>query len=252
MLAKCRVPILIQDWSRGGSFEELTQDYDIEEPFFADGPVTRRLAVVDSTPSPGLGRSRSGSTRGRRPPPVPLRPPCGARGDHVRGLPRDQRVRGRDPDDAHVRARGGPGPAASRGASTDRRALIVPRAGVKANAFYERQSRSLQFFEFAADGRDIFLSLSRDVVAHETGHAILDGLARDLYNSLRRRVSRCTKDGRHHWGAYRPEPRRAARRRSSSRTHGQLGCRPPPSRTSRRSSARRRTRLTRPRRCDRW
>src|SRR6476661_2880721 len=53
MVAKCRVPILIQDRSRGGSFEELTQDYDIEEPFFVDGPVTRRLAVVDFDPLTG-------------------------------------------------------------------------------------------------------------------------------------------------------------------------------------------------------
>ncbi len=184
MLAKCRVPILIQDRSRGGSFEELTQDYDIEEPFFADGPVTRRLAVVDFDP-----------VTGARTQPVRLIPPAGGRRLYRYDLPagpeaitseaflainafgvvtRTMRMYEHEEVLGRPITWGFDGP----------QLLIVPRAGVKANAFYERPSRSLQFFQFAADGRDIFLSLSRDVVAHETGHAILDGLARDLYNSL--------------------------------------------------------------------
>jgi hypothetical protein len=65
--------------------------------------------------------------------------------------------------------------------------LVVPRAGMWANAFYERESHSLQLFFFSLPkdrDRKVFTSLSRDIVAHETGHAILDGIAPDLYNAI--------------------------------------------------------------------
>ena len=65
--------------------------------------------------------------------------------------------------------------------------LVIPRAGQWANAFYERESHSLQFFYFPDphdDAQTIYTSLSRDVVAHETGHAILDGIAPQLYNAV--------------------------------------------------------------------
>ena len=67
--------------------------------------------------------------------------------------------------------------------------LIVPRAGEWPNAFYERESRSLQFFHFPSTTDEeqhlstVYTSLSHDV-AHETGHAILDGIAPDLYSSI--------------------------------------------------------------------
>jgi hypothetical protein len=64
--------------------------------------------------------------------------------------------------------------------------LVVPRAGEMHNAFYERESHSLQFFFFpsARDGRTVYTSLSQDVVAHECTHAILDGIAPALYDAL--------------------------------------------------------------------
>ncbi len=65
--------------------------------------------------------------------------------------------------------------------------LVVPRAGRWANAFYERNSHSLQFFFFENPrqaGDTIYTSMSRDIVAHETGHAILDGIAPYLYNAI--------------------------------------------------------------------
>jgi hypothetical protein len=65
--------------------------------------------------------------------------------------------------------------------------LVVPRAGNWANAFYQRESHSLQFFYFPSEkdpNHVIFTSLSRDIVAHETAHAVLDGIAPDLYNAL--------------------------------------------------------------------
>lgn len=65
--------------------------------------------------------------------------------------------------------------------------LVVPRAGVMKNAFYHRDSRSLQFFFFEdpkEPGRNIYTCLSPDIVAHETAHAILDGIAPDLYDAV--------------------------------------------------------------------
>ncbi|MFG1350228.1 hypothetical protein [Xanthobacter autotrophicus] len=64
--------------------------------------------------------------------------------------------------------------------------LVVPRAGKMPNAFYHRDSRSLQFFfidDPAAAGKTVYTCLSPDIVAHETTHAILDGIAPDLYNA---------------------------------------------------------------------
>ncbi len=64
--------------------------------------------------------------------------------------------------------------------------LVVPRAGRMTNAFYHRDSRSLQFFFFtAANAKDtVYTCLSPDIVAHETTHAILDGIAPDLYDAV--------------------------------------------------------------------
>ena len=65
--------------------------------------------------------------------------------------------------------------------------LVVPRAGRMANAFYHRASRSLQFFYFdgviADEETTVYTCLSPDIVAHETAHAILDGIAPDLYDA---------------------------------------------------------------------
>ncbi len=65
--------------------------------------------------------------------------------------------------------------------------LVVPRAGEWANAFYERDSHSLQLFYFPNPEKPkekIYTSLSRDIVAHETGHAILDGIVPRLYDAI--------------------------------------------------------------------
>lgn len=67
--------------------------------------------------------------------------------------------------------------------------LVVPRAGVMENAFYHRDSRSLQFFFFKAlDANEveqtIYTCLSPDIIVHETTHAILDGIAPDLYDAM--------------------------------------------------------------------
>ncbi len=55
---------------------------------------------------------------------------------------------------------------------------VFPRAGVSANAFYSRSQKALRFFFFTPSGASVpvFTCRSLDIVSHETGHAILDGL----------------------------------------------------------------------------
>jgi hypothetical protein len=60
------------------------------------------------------------------------------------------------------------------------RLIVVPHAGYLANAFYDRRSKSLQFYYFGPEDQRVYTCLSHDIIAHETGHAILDGL-RPLY-----------------------------------------------------------------------
>ena len=63
--------------------------------------------------------------------------------------------------------------------------LVVPRAGEMENAYYDRASGSLQFFQHQGeDGFRIYTALSHDIVAHEATHAVLDGIAPDLYNAI--------------------------------------------------------------------
>lgn len=65
--------------------------------------------------------------------------------------------------------------------------LVVPRAGTLANAFYQRESHSLQFFSFPSPANAaqlVHASLSHDIVCHECAHALLDGIAPDLYSSV--------------------------------------------------------------------
>ncbi len=60
------------------------------------------------------------------------------------------------------------------------RLVIMPHAGKGENAFYDRHSKSLQFSYFGDAERPTYTCLSHDVIAHESGHAILDGI-RPLY-----------------------------------------------------------------------
>lgn len=56
------------------------------------------------------------------------------------------------------------------------RLTVVPHAGYGENAFYDRASKSLQFYYFDHDGNRIHTCLSTDIVTHEFGHALLDGI----------------------------------------------------------------------------
>jgi hypothetical protein len=57
---------------------------------------------------------------------------------------------------------------------------VLPRAGETMNAFYSRGEKALKFFHFNTSSpqptHKVFTCRSLDIVAHETGHAVLDGL----------------------------------------------------------------------------
>jgi hypothetical protein len=61
------------------------------------------------------------------------------------------------------------------------RLIVVPRAGYGENAFYDRDSKSLQFYYFGSAPDIVYTCLSVDIANHEFGHAVLDGI-RPLYN----------------------------------------------------------------------
>ncbi|HKE88999.1 MAG TPA: hypothetical protein VKB45_01600, partial [Gemmatimonadales bacterium] len=58
---------------------------------------------------------------------------------------------------------------------------LFPRAGDSMNAFYSRKEQALKFYAFTPPGAlldtpPVYTCRSQDIVAHETGHAVLDGL----------------------------------------------------------------------------
>ena len=63
------------------------------------------------------------------------------------------------------------------------RLIVVPHAGYGENAFYDRESKSLQFYYFDSGGKRIYTCLSSDIINHEFGHAILDGIRPHFYES---------------------------------------------------------------------
>jgi len=56
------------------------------------------------------------------------------------------------------------------------RLIVVPHAGPGENAYYDRKSKSLQFYYFNRGAERIYTCLSTDIVHHEFGHAVLDGI----------------------------------------------------------------------------
>src|SRR5688500_5345778 len=64
------------------------------------------------------------------------------------------------------------------------RLLVIPHAGILDNAYYNAETHSLQFFSFMRTGRHrraYHSALAHDIVAHETGHAILDAVRPRYY-----------------------------------------------------------------------
>ena len=65
------------------------------------------------------------------------------------------------------------------------RLIVVPHAGYGENAYYDRSSKSLQFYWFDDEhGKRVYTCLSSDIVTHEFGHAVLDGLRPYYYEAV--------------------------------------------------------------------
>jgi len=179
-----RLPMMIQDPSISQvDVGRLVEDWlKLDERHYLDGPVSERVAVVDLDPDtdalgppvrfvPAAGRRTLGrydveKTDIASPNFIPVS--VFATVFRTIYLYEDPRVLGRKITWAFDAPQ----------------LLVVPRAGWLANAYYERRSHSLQFFQFMADDQVIHTSLSRDIVAHETGHALIDGIDPDIYDAL--------------------------------------------------------------------
>jgi hypothetical protein len=179
-MVKIKVPIRVEDPLVAEQLG-LRSDENVEtsdERFFVAGPVAERVAVVDRDPSSGqLARPvrwlpRNGGPGGEYevPPDEEGQLALSVFGTVLETIEMFER-----PDVLGHRIRW----------TFDRpQLLVVPRAGIWENAFYDRYSRSLQFFSFPKDGRLVHTAASRDIVAHETGHAVLDALHPALYDAL--------------------------------------------------------------------
>lgn len=62
------------------------------------------------------------------------------------------------------------------------RLRLLPHVGGMQNAAYDRESRSIRFGYFDRAGKRVYTCLSHDLIAHETGHAVIDGL-RPFYSA---------------------------------------------------------------------
>jgi hypothetical protein len=189
MKMKVRLPQMVQDplTARYKEMRTVEEFFAEEEDFFLDGPVAKRVAVLDFDPESGE------LVRGAR-----FQPPSARRklGRYkVSRVDGDWDIYALDFIQASVFATvlrtmymfEEPDTLGRKlvWAFDAPQLLLVPRAGEWANAFYERASHSLQLFYFTVDGGQVvYTALSRDIVAHETGHAILDGIAPDLYNAI--------------------------------------------------------------------
>ena len=175
-----RIPIDIyfQDPLVAASNPKLAFDEDCPvpwEPGFADGPTSARFAVVDydghlETLTPPARWDAKASV---------FVDPKNARLDrHNTGVPQFHQVnvwaivqRALDFFESGF----GLGRSISWGFEGSR-LIVVPHAGPGENAYYDRKSKSLQFYYFDRGDERIYSCLSTDIVNHEFGHAVLDGI----------------------------------------------------------------------------
>ncbi|MFP2928804.1 hypothetical protein ACLESO_27130 [Pyxidicoccus sp. 3LG] len=190
MAVEVRIPVLVQDPVAAGERKlPMTEWVRLKsEDVVLDGPVSPRVAVLDLDAR--NGRLRRGA---RYQPPEKDGEPGTFRLQDPERLDASDVIQVSvfgavlrtlemfEEDDALGRR--------VRWAFEGSQLLVVPQAGEWANAFYQRESRSLQFFYFQhllANGREerIYTCHSGDIIAHETAHAVLDGIAPDLHDAL--------------------------------------------------------------------
>ena len=185
---KVEFPVLIEDQlttqMKGIAPVEYLKQH--REDFFLDGPVTKRVAILNFD-----------SETGALSPGVPFQRPANSEGVARYTIKNQADLNSLDFNQVSVFATilktmymfeeadtlGRPLTWAFDGPQL----LVIPRAGEWANAFYERETHSLQFFHFQPESnpaKTVYTSLSHDIVCHETGHAILDGISPDLYNCI--------------------------------------------------------------------
>ena len=186
--ALAEIDLMIQDEKFGTTGEKLVEQKklkldDDEYDRFLDGPTCRRIAIVDFDPATGAPLGAPATFA-----PYTVSTPTRGRFKTV-GMKRDS------PEFLAVNAfgtvfetvrmfeeSGGLGRRVS-WAFEGEQLLVVPRAGEWANAFYERSTRSLQFFWFESGEGRVYTALSRDIVAHECGHALLDAVIPSLHDA---------------------------------------------------------------------
>ncbi len=190
-MKKARIPILVQDPALSKHQDvRIIEGYDPQRDYFLDGPVSERVAVLDFNPeSDALNQGvhfNKGIKRGFYED-QNAKNVYDYRGDEIYSSAFMQVstfatvLKTLDLFD-EKRGMGRP----LTWAFNSPQLLVIPRAGEKVNAFYQRGSHSLQFFYFPSEEEEdklVYSCLSRDIVAHETGHAIIDGIAPHLMDA---------------------------------------------------------------------
>ena len=119
----------------------------------------------------------------------------------------------------------------SRATSSCARLRIYPHALREANAYYSPEKKALLFGYFPASTSDpghnlpggtVFTCLSHDIIAHETTHALLDGLHRRFIEPTNPDCWRSTRRSPTSWRCSSTSPSRRALRDQIRRTRGDL------------------------------
>lgn len=194
-MEKILLPLMIQDPSLE-DLEMIAERFEAYEPYFLDGPISERVAVIDFDDQTGavVPGAKYTKRKGRLGKYVDLdgQPFEIKEGRRIVNYRTDSRAFNQVSvfstvlrtmkifEESEVLGR------RLHWAFDSPQLLVIPRAGVWANAYYDRQTHSLQFFYFKDknSGETVYSSLSRDIVSHEAAHAILDGIAPDLYNAI--------------------------------------------------------------------
>lgn len=186
--AIAHIQLMIQDEALSELGIDLVEGKNLTLPpdaydTFLDGPTSRRLGIVDFDPVTGASMpaparfvpfDEKNPTHGSYTSPGLEQDPAGYTAINAYGTVFET-IR-------MFEGKGGLGRQVSWAFDGDQ-LLIVPRAGEWANAFYGRDTRSLQFFWFKTSQGTIYTALSRDIVSHECGHALLDAVVPSLHDS---------------------------------------------------------------------